>query len=84
MKEAYNKIYDRIGLEYKIVKADTGAMGGSLSEEYQAITDIGEDTIVLCEKCDLSTNIEICECLDKGTKSREKENVCRKCSIYFP
>lgn len=65
MKNAYNKIYDRIGLNYKIVKADTGAMGGSLSEEYQAITDIGEDIVVLCDKCDFSSNIEVTECISE-------------------
>lgn len=59
MKQAYNNIYDRIGLNYKIVRSDTGAMGGSLSEEYQAITDIGEDVIVLCDKCDYSENLEV-------------------------
>ena len=59
MKVAYKKIYDRMGIEYKIVKADCGAMGGTLSEEFQAITDIGEDTIVLCDHCDFSSNLEI-------------------------
>lgn len=63
MKNAYNKIYDRLGITYKIVKADCGAMGGTLSEEYQAVTDIGEDTLVLCDSCDYSTNLEISECI---------------------
>lgn len=59
VKNAYNNIYDRLGLEYRIVKADTGAMGGTLSEEYQAVTDIGEDTLVLCDKCDYAVNMEV-------------------------
>ena len=59
MKDAYNRIYNRLDIDYKIVKADCGAMGGTLSEEFQAITDIGEDTIVLCDKCDFSSNLEI-------------------------
>ncbi len=59
MKRAYNNIYDRLGLDYRIVKADTGAMGGTLSEEYQAITDIGEDTLVLCDSCDYAVNMEV-------------------------
>ena len=58
MYQAYNNIYDRIGIDYKIVRASCGAMGGTLSEEFQAITDIGEDTIVLCDKCDFSSNLE--------------------------
>lgn len=69
MFNAYKRIFDRIGLDYKIVRASSGAMGGLLSEEFQAITDIGEDIVVLCDKCGLSTNIEICDCKDNG-------NVC--------
>lgn len=52
MYEAYCSIFDRLHLNYKIVKADTGAMGGLLSEEYQAISNIGEDIVVGCENCD--------------------------------
>lgn len=72
MKDAYNKIYNRLGINYKIVKADCGAMGGSLSEEYQAVTDIGEDTLVLCDSCDYSTNLEISECIS-SIKDEEVE-----------
>lgn len=75
MKEAYNKIYDRIGLEYKIVKADTGAMGGSLSEEYQAVTDIGEDTLVLCDKCDFSSNLEVTKCISSYENNEELKSI---------
>lgn len=57
--DAYKNIFDRIGLNYAIVRADTGVMGGSLSEEFQAITDIGEDVLVLCDKCDYASNMEI-------------------------
>lgn len=74
MYEAYKKIFNRIGLNYAIVKADTGVMGGSLSEEFQAITDIGEDTIVLCDKCDYSSNIEVSKrILDEPIKEEPKE-----------
>ncbi len=73
MYDAYCRIFDRLGLEYKIVKADTGAMGGLLSEEYQAISSIGEDTIVGCEGCDFSSNLEITEVIDTGQKSQEEE-----------
>lgn len=72
MKNAYCNIYDRLGIDYKIVKADCGAMGGTLSEEYQAITDIGEDTIVLCDSCDFSSNLEIAETIAKD-QADEKE-----------
>lgn len=73
MFNAYKKIFDRIGLNYTIVEASSGAMGGLLSEEFQAITDIGEDILVLCDKCGLSTNIEICECRNTLITSDEKK-----------
>lgn len=77
MKQAYNNIYDRIGVDYRIVKADTGAMGGTLSEEYQAVTDIGEDALVLCDSCDYAVNMEVAEhkCIDEEEELRELEMV---------
>ena len=62
MFEAYHRIFQRIGLTYEVVQADTGAMGGSLSEEFQAVCDIGEDVLVICESCGYSTNVEVCAC----------------------
>lgn len=59
MFNAYKKIFDRTKLNYVIVRADTGVMGGTLSEEFQAVTDIGEDVLVLCDKCDYASNMEI-------------------------
>ncbi len=64
MADAYNNIMDRLGLTIRIVKADTGAMGGLLSEEYQAISTIGEDTVLGCENCDFASNLEIAEVVD--------------------
>ena len=72
MFQAYKNIMDRCNLNYKIVKADTGAMGGSLSEEFQAITEIGEDVVVTCEGCDFSSNLEIPEFIDTGRPSDEE------------
>ena len=69
MFHAYQNIMERCKLNYKIVKADTGAMGGSLSEEFQAITDIGEDVIVTCDGCDFSSNLEITEVIDVSEPS---------------
>ena len=59
MVTAYKNSFDRMGINYRIVRADTGLTGGDLSEEFQAITEIGEDTVVLCDKCDFSSNIEV-------------------------
>lgn len=72
MFQAYKNIMDRCNLNYKIVKADTGAMGGSLSEEFQAITEIGEDVVVTCEGCDFSSNLEITEVIDTSRPSDEE------------
>ena len=48
-----------MGIDYRIVRADTGVMGGDLSEEVQAVTDIGEDVLVMCDSCDFGSNIEV-------------------------
>lgn len=73
MYDAYVKIFDRIGFNYKIVTADTGLMGGLLSEEFQVLADIGEDTLALCDKCDFAKNIEVCECVTSKEKENEEE-----------
>ena len=58
MKECYQKIFDEIGFEYKIVKADSGAIGGNMSEEFHVIADSGEDTLVFND-ADFASNIEL-------------------------
>lgn len=73
MFNAYKAIFDRLQLNYKIVKADTGAMGGLLSEEFQAICEIGEDVVVSCDTCDFSSNLEITEVIDTSEASDETE-----------
>lgn len=82
MYNAYINIFNRVGLNYKIVKADTGVMGGLLSEEFQAITDIGEDVIVLCDSCDFASNIEVCP--SNTLKEEEKEEEKPKELIETP
>ena len=82
MFNAYKKIFDRMEIDYKIVTASTGVMGGLLSEEFQAVTDIGEDVLVLCDKCDLSSNIEITECVDQKVVDNEEEKELEM--IYTP
>jgi prolyl-tRNA synthetase len=57
-REAYVKIFDRLGFEYVIVAAMSGAMGGSASEEFLAVADNGEDTYVRCDTCDYAANVE--------------------------
>jgi len=56
--DAYRRIFDRCGLKYMVVEADSGAMGGSQSHEFMVRTPAGEDQIVSCEKCDYAANLE--------------------------
>ena len=73
MFEAYKKIFNRVGLDYKVVTADTGVMGGLLSEEFQALCDTGEDTLVLCDTCDFSSNIEVCPSVSTFSEVKEEK-----------
>ena len=57
-REAYIRTFDRFGFDYVIVKATSGAMGGSKSEEFLARSDVGEDTYVRCTNCDYAANVE--------------------------
>ncbi len=57
-RAAYIRIFDRLGLSYVIVKAMSGAMGGSASEEFLANAEVGEDTYVRCTACDYAANVE--------------------------
>ncbi|NYH44171.1 prolyl-tRNA synthetase [Micromonospora jinlongensis] len=57
-RAAYRRIFDRLGLDYTVVRAMSGAMGGSASEEFLAATPVGEDTYVGCTACDYAANTE--------------------------
>jgi prolyl-tRNA synthetase len=63
MAQAYRKIFDRFGLRYRAVAADSGAIGGDLSEEFQVIAATGEDAIVYCPHSEYAANIEKAEAL---------------------
>ena len=58
MEETYKKIYNRLGLEFRVVEADSGAIGGSGSKEFHVLANSGEDTIVVCPDCEYGANIE--------------------------
>lgn len=58
-REAYIKIFDRLGLRYRIVAAESGAMGGSASEEFLAPAEVGEDAFAACTMCDYAANVEV-------------------------
>ncbi|MBX9345927.1 proline--tRNA ligase [Chromobacterium piscinae] len=61
MYAAYRSIFDRLGLTYRAVAADTGAIGGDRSHEFQVIADTGEDAIVYCPNSEYAANIELAE-----------------------
>ncbi len=63
MAAAYRRIFDRFGLRYRAVAADSGAIGGDLSEEFQVIAATGEDAIVYCPNSDYAANLEKAEAL---------------------
>ncbi len=58
MEKTYSNIFRRLGLDFRIVEADSGAIGGSGSKEFMVLADSGEDTIVICSECDYAANVE--------------------------
>lgn len=63
MYEAYCRIFTRLGLDFTIVDADSGAMGGSGSQEFMVKSPVGEDGIAYCDACGYAANYEKCECI---------------------
>ncbi|SFV64837.1 Prolyl-tRNA synthetase, bacterial type [hydrothermal vent metagenome] len=70
MEETYKKIFTRLGLDFKVVEADSGAIGGAGSKEFMILADSGEDTIMVCDSCDFGANVEVIA---------EDETSCPKC-----
>ena len=74
MYEAYNRIFERCGLEFRAVLADTGNIGGSFSHEFMVLAETGEDVVISCDKCDYAANLELAEIKqqdDKGLDNSE-------------
>ena len=61
MYEAYSRIFQRCGLKFRAVEADTGAIGGSYSHEFMVLAETGEDQMINCTKCDYAANLERAE-----------------------
>ncbi|MFL2697609.1 MAG: proline--tRNA ligase [Gammaproteobacteria bacterium] len=70
MKEAYLRIFNKIGLEYRVVNADSGSIGGSASEEFHVLAETGEDLLAFSDKSDFATNAELLE-----TDEQNLENI---------
>lgn len=58
MRDAYCRIFKRCGMDFRIVQADSGAIGGKDSEEFMVLSNVGEDEILVCDTCDYAANIE--------------------------
>lgn len=77
---AYRKIFKRLGLKTISVRADTGAMGGSGSEEFMVESEVGDDTLLLCPNCDYAANVEKASCasetaLDSNGNPQKKSDL---------
>lgn len=72
--DAYNRIFARAGIpEVVTVQSDSGMMGGSVSHEYMLLTDVGEDSLVICSECDFRANMESAECVYEAPKAEEMQ-----------
>ena len=82
MEETYKKIFRRLGLDFRVVEADSGAIGGSGSKEFMVLADSGEDTIVVCDACDYGANIEAAVAKPKVYDTSSKIKIVAMKAIY--
>jgi len=82
MYAAYNRIFQRLNLQYRVVEADSGAIGGNESHEYVVLADTGESEIVYCEKGDYAANVEKAACVFKDDGQDEPQLEMKK--IHTP
>jgi len=73
MYDAYAKIFKRTGINFLIVSADSGHMGGKVSHEFMGRTPYGEDRVVICNSCDYVSSLEIARCPSKMAASKDEE-----------
>lgn len=66
MQAAYTRVFQRLGLRFRAVEADSGSIGGNFSHEFMVLADTGEDTIAFCHDCNYAANVERAEALWKG------------------
>ncbi|NLX03318.1 MAG: proline--tRNA ligase [Syntrophomonadaceae bacterium] len=70
MYHAYNQIFTRLGLKYRVVEADSGAIGGNESHEFMVLADSGEAEIVYCDNCDYAANVEKAVCIAEKAETK--------------
>ncbi len=74
MYDAYRAIFDRLGLNYRVVQADAGNIGGTQTQEFQLLTEAGEDALLVSDTTDFAANVEVCPAIDfEKQVSRESE-----------
>jgi prolyl-tRNA synthetase len=78
MHETYSRIFSRVGLKFRAVAADTGAMGGSNSHEFHVLADSGEDTIAFCPESEYAANIELAEAVPSENARKDPAGVMQK------
>ena len=93
MEQIYKNIFTKLGLDFVIVEADSGNIGGSKSKEFHVLADIGEDTLYVCNNCKKGFNIEViekqenietcscCGCVDDNNRKTQENFVCVKCNF---
>ncbi len=84
MRAAYTRIFDRIGFDYRMVSADSGAMGGSGSAEFQILVQSGEDVIAACLQCDYAANLEVAKTPPMPARGPAKETVPAPEKVHTP
>lgn len=73
MRQTYSRIFERLGVDFRIVDADSGAIGGSGSKEFMILAECGEDTIVMCQSCEYAANQEAARRKKREIKPLEKK-----------
>ena len=73
MFDAYKRIFERCGLGFRAVEADSGNIGGSLSHEFMVLADTGEDVVMICDKCDFAANVESTPVVNSKSKINKKD-----------
>lgn len=84
MQETYSRIFTRLGLDFRIVQADSGAIGGSGSKEFMMLVQSGEDIIITCNSCEYASNIEAAKRKSVESKSIAPNFSQRYCEFFTP
>ncbi|MGB4008851.1 MAG: proline--tRNA ligase [Bacillota bacterium] len=75
MYEAYCRVFSRCGVDYRVVEADAGAIGGSQNHEFMVVSEVGEDALVFCDACGYAANVERAESAKPAERVADTEKV---------